>query len=40
VGLKVKEAVSAVATVTVWLDVFEPELFVTVRVTGMAPAVA
>jgi hypothetical protein len=38
-GLKVKEAVSAVATVTVRLTLLEPELLVTVKVTVFDPAV-
>jgi hypothetical protein len=38
-GLKVKDAVSAVATVTVRLKLFEPELFVAVRVTVFVPTV-
>jgi hypothetical protein len=38
-GLKVKEAVRAVVTVTVRLTLLEPELLVTVRVTVFDPAV-
>jgi hypothetical protein len=38
-GLKVKEAVSTVAMVTVQLTLLEPELLVTVRVTVFNPAV-
>jgi hypothetical protein len=38
-GPKVKEAVSAVATVTVRLTLFDPELLVTVKVTDFDPAV-
>jgi hypothetical protein len=38
-GLKVKEAASAVTTVTVRLTLLEPELLVTVKVTVFAPAV-
>jgi hypothetical protein len=38
-GLKVKDAVSAVATVTVRLTLLEPELLVTVKVTVLDPAV-
>ena len=38
-GLKVKEAVSAVATVTVRLTLFEPEPLVAVKVTVFDPAV-
>jgi len=38
-GLKVKEAASAVATVTARLTLLEPELLVTVKVTVLDPAV-
>jgi len=38
-GLKVKEAASAVVTVTVRLTLLEPELLVTVKVTVLDPAV-
>jgi hypothetical protein len=39
VGLKLKDAASAAATVTVRLLLFEPVLLVTVRVTDFDPAV-
>jgi hypothetical protein len=39
VGLKLKDAVSAAPTVTVRVATFDPELFVTVRVTVLDPAV-
>jgi uncharacterized membrane-anchored protein len=39
-GLYVKDATSAGATVMVWVAVSEPELFVTVNVTVLLPAVA
>jgi hypothetical protein len=39
VGLKVKEAASAAATVTLRLKLLEPVLLVTVRVTVLDPAV-
>jgi hypothetical protein len=38
-GLKVNEAERAVATVTVLFTLSEPELFATVRVAVLAPAV-
>jgi len=38
-GVKLKEAVTAAATVTVRVVVFEPELLVAVRVTVLDPAV-
>jgi hypothetical protein len=38
-GLKVNDAVSAVATVTVRLALLEPEPLATVRVTAIDPAV-
>jgi hypothetical protein len=38
-GLKVKEAVSGVETTIVRLMLFDPELFVTVKVTVFVPAV-
>ena len=39
-GLYVKDAVSADATGTVRVTLFEPELLATVKVTVLAPAVA
>jgi hypothetical protein len=38
-GVKVKEAASAVATVTVRVALFEPEPFVAVNVTVLDPVV-
>jgi hypothetical protein len=38
-GLKVKDAASASATVMVWLALFDPVVFVTVKVTVIEPAV-
>jgi metal-sulfur cluster biosynthetic enzyme len=38
-GLYVKDAMIAATTVTVWLILFDPELFVTVNVTVFDPAV-
>ena len=40
VGLKLKDAVSAAATVRDWVEVLDPVLFVTVKVTALVPAVA
>jgi hypothetical protein len=39
VGLKLKDAVSGVVTVRAWFEVLDPVLFVTVKVTVLAPAV-
>jgi hypothetical protein len=38
-GLKLKAAVREIATPKDWLEVLEPELFVTVRDTDLVPAV-
>ena len=38
-GLKLKDATRAAATVTVWVTMLEPELFVTVKVTVFDPAI-